>query len=92
MNVSAEVKYSTTYDARRKQFINYKSRRQPYVLCQIQEFRPENGLEGFKPRKVRVGKFLADTGAQINVGTYDQKEMQFVGSLHPFCLPFCDKK
>ena len=68
MNVSAEIKYSTTYDARRKQFINYKSRRQPYVLCQIQEFRPEGGIEGFKPRKVRVGKFLADTGAQINVG------------------------
>ena len=68
MNVSAEIKYSTTYDARRKQFINYKSRRQPYVLCQIQEFRPEGGIEGFKPRKVKVGKFLADTGAQINVG------------------------
>ena len=68
LNVSAEVKYSTTYDARRKQFINYKSRRQPYVLCQIQEFRPEGGIEGFKPRKVKVGKFLADTGAQINVG------------------------
>ena len=68
MNVSAEIRYSTTYDARRKQFINYKSRRQPFVLCQIQEFRPEGGIDGFKPRKVRVGKFLADTGAQINVG------------------------
>ena len=68
MNVSAEIKYSTSYDVRRRQFVNYKSRRQPYVLCQIQEFRPEGGLEGFKPRRVKVGKFLADTGAQINVG------------------------
>ena len=38
------------------------------MLIQIQEFRPEGGIEGFKPRKVKIGKFLADTGAQINVG------------------------
>ena len=68
MHYSAEINLSTSYDDRRKQFVNYKSRRQPFVLCQIQEFQPEKGIEGFKPRKVKIGKFLADTGAQINVG------------------------
>ena len=62
MNVSADINLSTTYDNERKRFINYKSRRQPFVLCQAQEFRPKGGLEGFKPRNVKVGKFLADTG------------------------------
>ena len=68
MNISADINLSTTYDRSRRQFVNYKSRRQPFVLCQIQEFQAEKGIEGFKPRKVKIGKFLADTGAQVNIG------------------------
>ena len=49
MNVSADINLSTTYNNKRKRFINYKSRRQPFVLCQVQDFRSKEGLEGFKP-------------------------------------------
>ena len=49
MNISADINLSTTYDRSRRQFVNYKSRRQPFVLCQIQEFQAEKGIEGFKP-------------------------------------------
>ena len=37
------------------------------VLCQVQFFDP---LKKFKPKRVHVGKFLTDTGAQVNVGNY----------------------
>ena len=40
------------------------------VLCQVQEFNQNKGTEEFRPRKVKVGRFLADTGAQVNVGNY----------------------
>ena len=70
MNISADINLSTTYDNKRKKFVHYESRRQPFLLCQVQEFRAEGGIEGFKPRKVKVGRFLADTGAQVNECNY----------------------
>ena len=55
------------FDHKKQKFVRQKSPAQPMVLCQIQLFEPQ---EEFKQTKVPVGRFLADTGAQINVGNY----------------------
>ena len=67
MAASAEISYSMLFDPRTKKFVPRRSKDQPMVLCQVQHFDPE---QIFTPRKVNVGKFLADTGPQVNVGTY----------------------
>ena len=38
------------------------------MLCQVQEI--PRGTKKFVPRQVKVGKFLADTGAQVNIANY----------------------
>ena len=67
MTNSADISYSMLFDHREQKFIQRRSRDQPMVLCQVQYFDP---LKEFKPKRVHVGKFLADTGAQVNVGNY----------------------
>ena len=56
--------YTTAWDARRRKWVTRDSRPPPLVLCQVQE-EPLN-REEFEARRATVGKFLANTGAQVN--------------------------
>ena len=64
MSQFADISYTYVYDRATKSFISKPSREQPMVLCQVQYFDPK---KRFAPKEVEVGKFLADTGAQVNV-------------------------
>ena len=48
------------------------------MLCQVQEIPP--GTPQFTPREVKIGKFLADTGAQVNIGNYELFEMMGISN------------
>ena len=54
----------TTWDSKRKKWIVMDSRPPTMLLCQMQEV-PEEG--GFFPREVGIGRYLCDTGAQVNL-------------------------
>ena len=64
---SAEVAFSMMFDHKTQKFVHRRSRDQPFVLCQVQYFAPDTP---FTAKRVKLGRFLADTGAQINCGNY----------------------
>ena len=64
---SAGVAFSMMFDHKTQKFVHRRSRDQPFVLCQVQYFAPDTP---FTAKRVKLGRFLADTGAQINCGNY----------------------
>ena len=64
---TSEVAFSMMFDHKTQKFVHRRSRDQPFVLCQVQYFSPGTP---FTAKRVKLGRFLADTGAQINCGNY----------------------
>ena len=60
--------YTSSWDHRKEKWVVKDSRIPPKVLCQVQEM--PRGTAKFVPRQVKVGKFLADTSAQVNIANY----------------------